>query len=196
MYDYTDKVIVFLNRRFVELFGSVKNLSQTEESDVFKSVNTLYKKLLGITKKMYLKIARNAYRKAGGRGALLTEDWLEEFLEEHDPVTKYVFTHEADRKRARLAESMIASDTPNTEVDKAMRYWSRAAAWYAIEITDKATLAAYEKSGVKHVRWISKNDKTRCAVCKERDGVIYDILRVPHKPHINCRCYLIPCEGE
>ena len=39
----------------------------------------------------------------------LDEAWVEEFFDEYNPVTKYVFSNEIDRKKSRLFESLVAS---------------------------------------------------------------------------------------
>ena len=91
---------------------------------------------------------------------------------------------------------MVASENKAAEVDSALRYWSAMTTQYAIITTDAATKRAYMDSGVSDVMWVSVKDDKRCKVCKSRDGKIYPIEDVPPKPHIGCRCYLIPYSEE
>ena len=58
-------------------------------------------------------------------------------LSEYDPVTRYVYTHEVERKRMRLAEAYIASNGDSREVKKALRLWSNMIRQYSIAITER-----------------------------------------------------------
>ena len=37
-----------------------------------------------------------------------------------------------------------------------------------------------------------KSGKLVCEYCEPRDGKVYPVIAVPPKPHLNCRCRLIP----
>ena len=113
-------------------------------------------------------------------------------LSEYDPVTRYVYTHEVERKRMRLAEAYIASNGDSREVKKALRLWSNMIRQYSIAITDEALLLTYKKAGVEYVKWITEEDERRCGQCAERHGKVYRIDNVPPKPHMGCRCYFEP----
>lgn len=52
-------------------------------------------------------IAKKAYADHNGPDRIL-EAWVTGILDDYDPVVKYVFTKELERKGARLAESIIA----------------------------------------------------------------------------------------
>lgn len=192
MYKYTDKIIRYLNERYVELFSRLKGLVSFDELNVIGSVNALYAELTALVRRMYLELAKRTYQaQRSGELCPINEIWLNEFLEAYDPVTKYVFTHEADRKRARLIEAMIARGMAAAEVDSAMRAWSLMSTQYAVEITDEANLQALKDSGEQEVVWMTEPDDRRCKECLKRDGQVYDIDKVPPKPHIGCRCYLV-----
>lgn len=107
----------------------------------------------------------------------------------------YVYMHEIERKCARFAESILASDNRAREVETALRYWSNMVTQYAIDITDKAVEQAYLDNDVEKVVWVTIKDERRCVECRKRDGKIYDIAKVPPKPHLGCRCYLLPYWG-
>ena len=54
----------------------------------------------------------------------------------------------------------------------------------------------YENEKEKIV-WETEKDLRVCEVCRNRDGKVYELKRVPKKPHYNCRCWLRPfVEGE
>ena len=61
---------------------------------------------------------------------------------------------------------------------------------FADDATFDAVVKAYEDDGVKRVRWVTAEDDRRCKECKSRHGKIYDIDKIPSKPHVHCRCYV------
>lgn len=225
MYEYTDKVIRQMRRRFIRLFSGFKSTIaiRFDELNVIQASRTLYNELEKIALDGFLRIAEKAYKSQGfneswfcsrspaldkndrlgwsadkaqrSSADVITSAWLMGILNEYDPVTKYVYLHEVERKRSRFEESIIASANPAEEVNTALRYWSNMVSQYAIEITDRATLRAYEDSGVERVVWRTVKDERRCKKCLERDGRVYRISEIPPKPHIGCRCWLLPYYG-
>ena len=198
MYEYTDKIIRYLTKRFVRLFGNAKsNLLPMDEVNVLRYSHTFYGNLEEITEIYFLKLAKKVYRDtATNKKRKIDKKWLHDTLSQYDPVTMYVYLHEVDRKRERFAEAVIASSNRAFEVEKALRYWSRMVNQYAVEITDKAVIDAYIDNDVPKVIWVTVDDERRCEDCAKRDGKIYDIDDIPPKPHLNCRCILLPYFGE
>lgn len=194
MYDYADKALVILFKWFIELFDRLKMNFFLDELNVFEKVNSLYEELDELSQVWLTNIAVRAYKDAGGEDdSFITRQWLtENILEEYDKVTKYVYTNEVDRKRSRLVESLIASDNKSNEIDRALKLWSSMISQYAITAVDVATLSAYKSLGEKEVVWKNIKDGKQCKVCMSRDGNVYRIDDVPPKPHIGCRCYLVP----
>ena len=193
MYEYTDKIIRYMNKRFIRIFNRAKVLTSFDELHVFEVSREIYSEINDITVRQLLKLARYTYKKHRKKGDWnLEEAWLLGLLDDYDPVTKYVYVHEVDRKRARFAESVIASSTKAAEIDKALRYWSQMANQYAITVTDKAAIKAYKDDGVKEVIWITTDDDRRCAICAGLDRKKFKIDSIPEKPHWGCRCYVIP----
>ncbi len=186
-YKYADAEMRRLNKRFVRMFGNFGAIDM-DELNVLRSAKKLYSDLDSMSRKSFLRIARNIYKDADDAFVFL-------ILDDYDPVVKYVYTHEVDRKRARFAEAFIASPNKRAEVKTALRLWSAMITQYAITVTDKATLQSYIDMGVTSVQWISVEDKRRCDECRKRDGVVYDIDKIPPKPHIGCRCYVVPTKG-
>ena len=203
MYEYTDRVIAYLNKRFIRIFQRAKSLAtqdskrrlSIDELNVLSASKSIYAELESITIQAFLRLANVYYLEIVGQyGTPLGESWLYEILQDYDPVTKYVFLHEVERKRARFAESLIAGSNKAEEISTALRYWSAMIRQYAVLITDEAIQKAYEDTGVVKVVWITKKDERRCSVCRERDGKVYRLADVPAKPHIGCRCHLVPKE--
>ena len=136
------------------------------------------------------------------------EKLLNEVLEEYDAVTKYQFFPEAERKKQRLIEAILASKqsteipkakarktkaavaSATKEIEKALRYWELQVSEYAVKATDRAVLQGYKDAGIKYVRWMAQEDEKVCVTCHRYDGQIFEISAVPAKPHYNCRCWL------
>lgn len=205
MYEYTDKVIKKLNTAYLRLFTRLKLLS-FDELNIMTSVKEVYQKCLKLAKKRYLEIADyyfyRAYELAAEKGRKkpsddwINNDWLLDMLEEYDPVTLYRFIPELERKRQRLIEALIASHKKNAEIDKALRFWALQSNQYADKVTDEATLRGYKAAGIKKVRWITEKDDRVCPVCRKLNMRVFDINKVPNKPHYRCRCYLLPVKNK
>lgn len=196
MYEYTDKVIKRLNLKFIRLFGRYKAQLHIDEINVLLSAKRLYDELEKETEKAFLQIARHTYGTyADSKFNRLDRDWILDYLEEYDPVTKYVYLHEVERKQARFAESIIASREPNKEIEAGLRYWSNMVRQYALSVTDASALQAYRDSCVRYVKWITAVDGKECKICRDRNGKVYEIDKIPPKPHIGCRCMLTPYKG-
>ena len=204
MYEYTDKVIKKLNASYLRLFTRLKLIS-FDELNIITTVKEIYQKCLKMAKKRYLNIARHyfdkAYALADGKNKKTVDDWINndwllDMLEEYDPVTLYRFMPEFERKQQRLIEALIASHKKNAEVDKALKYWALQSNQYADNVTDRATLDGYKAAGIKRVRWITEKDGKVCPVCRKLDMRVFDIDKVPSKPHYRCRCYLLPVKSK
>lgn len=202
MYEYADQVVKYLTRKAIRLFTKAKSLTNFDELNVIEYSHELYDNLSTQARDAFLLIAKRAYEDTVAKWsddenkADIDAAWLLGILDRYDPVTKYVFNQEIDRKRARFAESMIASETKAAEVETALRYWTSMIAQYAVEIEDEAVVEAYRDCGFKYVRWITEHDDRVCKVCDKRDYDVYPIDDIPPKPHIGCRCYLVPVEEE
>lgn len=202
MYETTDKILAYLTKLIIndyQNYGS--SLLRFDELNVIKQSKVLYDRLYKDAEEYLFMIAVRIYREAwnrtGKRGLRkgIKEDWVLDYLEETDPVTHYIFSHEVDRKRAYLEEAVISSTDiaeKQQELDKAMKKWTGMINQYAIGITDRATLQAYKDAGVEKVMWVTMHDTHVCEECEDRDGVIFPIDAVPNKPHYACRCELMP----
>lgn len=190
MYEYADKVAEYINKQLIKRYSHLKSLVSFDELNVLQSVNSLYRELDIIIRKMFLLIARKTYLQTVKYDyGSIDEEWVDNFLNSYDPVSKYVFTHELDRKSARLVEAIIASTTKTKEIDAAVRSMSLMIRAYSIRITDEAVLQAFRDDGEEYVRWVSERDEKTCSVCSKRDGKRYEICGLPPKPHVNCRCW-------
>lgn len=169
---------------------------------VRKHINKLYKDVYKITKNEFLAILNPLYQEIydealalGFDGDLrdLDEGWIEEFFEEYNPVTKYVFKNELERKKSYLFESLVADPKAKLQsYAKAEKYLARQIRQYGIDLEDAVAMQVYEDLNVEKVQWVTEKDYKTCDVCKKLDGEIFDIDEAPSKQHHNCRCYLFP----
>lgn len=119
--------------------------------------------------------------------------WIEEFFDEYNPVTKYVFSNELERKESRLFESLVASQAERTQsYATAERLIIGQVEQYAVDLEDAIAKVVYEDTGVEKVVWVSEQDDKRCKVCKALDGKVFDIDKAPAKQHWHCRCVTVP----
>ena len=123
----------------------------------------------------------------------LDEGWVEEFFEEYNPVTKYVFKNELVRKEARLLEAVLASVAERAQSYKtAENLLTRQVKQNAIDLEDALAMAVYKAVGVEKVKWIAEDDSKTCGECKALDGKVFPLGEAPPKAHPNCRCYYVP----
>ena len=128
-----------------------------------------------------------------GEKSTLDEGWLEEFLADYSPTTKYVFRNELERKKARQFEALVANRKEKSSAYKTSEKLVRKQVEeYAIELEDAVTEQVYRDLNVERVQWIAEDDDKTCSVCHELDGQIFDLDDVPPKQHWHCRCYLLP----
>ena len=197
MYEFADKGIKEINRVIQHEFSILRQtiLAFDDINAVQIAVNGAYGTIYTSVRKIYLGLANEAYRAATGReDDAFTMLFVDQFVRQYDPVTKYVFDHEWDRKRARTFEALVASKKKDfsKEIKQAMYNLTVQTTQYADEITDTATLQGYVDAGIERVRWVSEQDGRVCNECRSRNGRTYDVHKVPVKPHIRCRCYCIP----
>ena len=171
-----------------------------------KHISKLYKNVYRTIKKEFVAILNPLYQEIYDEAASLgfdgdmedlDEAWIEEFFDEYNPVTKYVFSNEMGRKQSRLFEALVATrDTTNANkiqsYKTAENLLNRQVKQYAIELEDSVAMVVYKAVGVKKVKWVAENDHKTCGECREMDGEIFNIQDAPPKLHHNCRCYYIP----
>lgn len=200
---YADRAIKDMNRRNLRAFGRLKQL-KFDELNVLNEVSEVYDNSARLAKKRYEQIAYEAYLAALIEALVaeakaqemaedsITEDWVLDMLEEYDPVTLYQFLPEAERKEQRTVEAIIAALNKSEAIDKALKLWTLQVSHYAEKSVIEATIDGYKDAGVKKVKWVTAKDDRVCQTCRERDGKIYPIGKIPPRPHYRCRCGLEP----
>lgn len=206
-YEYGDRRTEELLQKIDKEYKRSRLTLNFDELNVMKAqsvTTTLYKRLDKMNRKYMQDVADNAYREAQREAAphkkpaRLGAKWLTALLLSYDPITKYVYTHEVDRKRARLFEAIVADKHAESRIGIMQDYktarsaWRRQSSQYMITVEDAAVRSGYDKAGVKRVRWRSEHDDGTCDTCLKRDGLIFLLRDVPDKPHYGCRCTLEP----
>ena len=200
IYEPCDKAIQAMNRENLKEFGRLK-LAKWDELNVVREITKVYHESARRARRRYYEVAFEAYllamsmcgmdhRKAQRMAEkAITNEWVDEILEQTDFVTLFRFDSETDRKAYRLVEALGAAENRNEEIDKALRLWSKQLGQYAINFTDYAAIRAFADAGADMVQWISQHDTRVCTECHALDGQIFRINEIPRKPHWGCRCF-------
>lgn len=200
-YALADKAIALLNRKAIIRFQKAKQRMQRagfDELNVISACQELYTGLDRDNRQAYLNMAQMTYKRAKPNGKE-EPDWpfIFMWLDGYNEVTRYVYTHEVDRKRAYVQEALLSTSTQrgrSEALQKGLRYWANMSGQYADIITDQSMLKAYRDAGVQYVMWVTEQDEKVCSICRPLDGKVYPIDNVPKKQHWHCRCYLVSCD--
>ena len=210
LFEYEDKVVKILLRKLLRIFRALTRTIQSntingfDELNVINAVNKMYDEVLELTVDFLKAVALRAYRRARRKkkdDGFLVDLWLSEYLAEYNPVTEYLFYHEADRKRARLIEaimSILTASRPTTTVskvvDQGLKQWVRQVEQFGDCVVLAATEQAYEDNGTERVMWVTQKDDRVCSLCRPLDGKIFLVTEVPPPQHYNCRCFTLEVE--
>jgi len=193
-YQTADKVISYLIKRYQRLFRKARTTA-FDELNVIAVSHDIYDTALSETKQEMARLSRVVYERYGDREDFDGTAFVLALMSAYDPVTKYVYENEVDRKRARFVEGVLGSPSPLEEIKLAERLWVSMNKVFADEVTFQTMIQAFKDSGVKTVRWVTSEDERRCATCGAMHGKIYSIDKVPPKPHRNCRCWVEVAES-
>ena len=188
-YTLADKVIAYLTKRYIKLFGKVRGMV-FDEMNVISVSHEIYDTALVETKREMARLSKKVYEKYNESDNFDSEGFVLALMLAYDPTSKYIYQNEVDRKRARFVEGVLSSDFPMEEVKASQRLWIAMNKVFADEVTFQTMIKAYKDSGVKRVRWVTSPDERRCATCGAMHGKVFHIDKVPSKPHRNCRCWV------
>ena len=210
MYKQADKLLAKLKNLIRREFNrmGVIGFDELNVPRVTKETTELYNRLMAENKRQFLVAAQKAFANAvalalaaGYRDDDTTapnDMWVIGFLGAYNFVSGYLYESEAERKRLRLAEQMLTAreyqnrTLYNDSLRRSANLWWTQTSHYMLDAVDEATQDAYEQCGVEKVMWNAHIDGRECSVCRERNGKIYTLDKVPPKAHRNCRCYLTP----
>ena len=206
MYKLLDKLLAEEMKHIRASFNYLGSMGFDELNVVNtrKATQKMYDSFLKDNESIYLKVARDAYKRAtdGGKKTEIDREWLVGVLAAYNLVTGYLYNREADRKRLRLNEQILtAREYGNRQMfqdslRRSANLWWTQTSQYGISVVDEATIKGFKDMGVKQVRWIAADDEKTCEICGARDNMIYNIKKIPPKPHYGCRCYVVPVKEE
>lgn len=214
MYKFLDSLLAKVKKKLRTEFNrlGVMGFDNLNVVNTKKITKEMFDRLLTENEKTYQKVAKDAYSKAKKKAKAVGyteeksegvgDEWLLGVLLAFNMITGYLYDREAERKRLRLNEQILTArefnnrDLYNESLRKTANLWWTQTLQYGITVVDEATIQAYEDMGVDKVKWIAELDNRTCKVCRERNGKIYELSKVPAKTHYNCRCYLEPVEIE
>lgn len=188
-YKAADKVIAYLNKQYIKLFGKARGLA-FDEANVISVSHEIYDAALEETRREMERLSKTVYKKYGENENFDGGAFVLALMLAYDPVTKYVYENEVDRKRARFVEGVLSSDTPLEEVKASQKLWAAMNKIFADEVTFQTMIQAFKDAGVEKVRWVTSADERRCKTCGSMHGKVYGIDKIPSKPHRNCRCWV------
>ena len=210
MYRLADKLLEQLKKLIRREFNrlGIFGFDELNAPRVTRETTDLFNRLKAENKKRFLEVAKRAYLDAvalavaagyrdPGEGKI-NDAWVIGFLGAYNFVSGYLYESEAERKRLRLSEQMLTAreylnrSLYNDSLRRSANLWWTQTSHYMLDAVDTATLDGYRDSGVEKVMWNTNIDGRECSVCRERNGKIYSIDKVPPKAHRNCRCYLTP----
>ena len=210
MYKLADTLLAQLKkliRREYNRLG-VFGFDELNAPRVTRETIALFDRLMTENKKRYLEAAKKAFAHAKNLAIAagyidpakreINDAWVVAFLGAYNFVSGYLYESEAERKRLRLAEQMMTAreylsrTQYNDSLKRSANLWWSQTSHYMLDVVDAATLDGYKECGVKKVKWNTNIDGRECSTCRERNGQIYDIDKVPPKAHRNCRCYITP----
>ena len=210
MYRLADKLLEQLKKLIRREFNrfAIFGFDELNTPRVTKETTELFNRLMEENKKRYLQVARKACIDAKAlvlaagyedrEVSIPDEAWVAAFLASYNFVSGYLYEPEAERKRLRLAEQILTAKEYqsrtqyNDSLRRSANLWWTQTAHYMLDAVDESTLYTYKILGVEEVEWHTNIDGRECKTCRERNGKIYDIDKVPSKAHRNCRCRLSP----
>lgn len=214
MYRLADKLLEQLKKLIRREFNrlGIFGFDELNAPRITQETTSLFDRLMRENKKQYLEVAKKAYADAIASAVAagykdpgvnrIDEAWLLGLLAAYNFVSGYLYESEAERKRLRLAEQMMTAreylnrTLYNDSIRRSANLWWTQTAHYMLDAVDTATLDGYKDSGVEKVMWNTNIDGRECKVCRERNGKIYAIDKVPPKAHRNCRCYITPVPNK
>ena len=213
MYRYLDKLLEAEKKKIRSAFNrvSVMGFDELNVINTRKTTASMYNRFLEENEALYLKAAKDAYRKAvktakadgyEGEEEEINGAFVVGLLAGYNLVTGYLYKKEADRKRLRLNEQIYTAREYNNRsmfqdsLRRAANLWWTQTSQYGISSVDEATIKGFTDMGVERVRWIAADDEKTCPTCGARDDKIYKIKDLPPKPHYGCRCYIVPVKTK
>ena len=213
MYRYLDKLLEIEKKKIRTAFNRISVMGFDELNVIHTRATTqsMYDQFLSDNESLYLKAAKDAYKKAvhaaraddfDGEETEVDREWVVGMLVGYNLVTGYLYNKEADRKRMRLNEQILTAREYSNRtmfqdsLRRAANLWWTQTTQYGISSVDEATIKGFKDMGVEEVQWVAADDEKTCPTCGARDNKIYKVNKLPPKPHYGCRCYIVPVKRK
>lgn len=211
IYSKLDQQLKVMKKQIRDEFAKL-SLAGFDELNVIgtkKRTEKIYSKLKDVNSAAYIKSAKGAYKVAEAilipmgfekvkAKTDINDRWLIRVLGAYHLATGYLYNSETERKRMRLNEEILTAREYTDHaayrdaVRHAMDLWWTQSQQHGIYAADEGCIDAFRDYGVERVRWVAEMDGKECKTCRERNGNVYDIDKVPEKTHYGCRCRLEP----
>ena len=207
-YSVADRMIKMLSLKILEETNRAKRKLSVlgfDELNVLRETDALYAKIESECRKAIWNVYYMRYSELWIwlNGNRPNEDMIDELVDMYvagiweipNETTHYAFQPELIRKRDRAQEAIRSVPTKTQkqiELDKARQFVVQQSTWYLDFASQDAEIQAFKDAGVKKVQRHEMNDDKVCAVCREADGKIYDIGKIPPLPHLRCRRWFLP----
>ena len=201
MYEYIESNIKTFKKQVEKEFNNsrlrLRKFDELNIANTKSEVAKLFKKLNKRSREFYQGLLEYLSSEIGFHVGKYD---LEELLAMYSPVLLYAFATESDRKQSRYFESILSigdmSDSKILDNQKRnARYWNSQVEEFGVDIEMDIMINEMKERGIKKVRWVAMNDNKRCKTCDELNDQIFDIDKVPHRPHIGCRCTIEAVKG-
>lgn len=202
--DLTYKAIGKLALKRADELKSKFRILKFDELNVENGMKTFYAELDNDCRKAFRKLYEDRYAELWSylKGKKPKEDIIDELvemefaglLETPNENTHYIWSSEVLRKRDRATEAVRSSPSKlqkQLEIDKAVRIWLQMAGWYTDFVSQDAELQALKDAGAEKVQRHEMDDDRVCMDCRNADGEIYPIDRIPLS-HLRCRRWFTP----
>lgn len=213
LYRHADQALKLMYQFIEQEFQRTASTARWDELNVMRTTDELFKQIDTYVQWQLRQIAQKAYEdakreiiavlpeKEQNMPGIATAFFVMAVLRSYNGKTQYRYDREWERKRDRLAESVMAviqqnelaklvnSNEVREALQRSMRLMQGQVREMADTMTDEARNEAFKQAGIDEVMWHDQNDSKVCKECRERDGQIYSIYNVPSK-HPHCRCWL------
>ena len=125
------------------------------------------------------------------------KDWtriVDRWLRGYDPVTKYIYDRELERKRLRLNEGILTTKETQNALNDALKLAANLlltqSLQYGLDLVAQMELEAYDALDVDEVMYHACDDEKTCKECWKDNGKIFRLEEAPRVPrHNRCRCW-------
>lgn len=201
MYEYIDECMYMKNDKTRRKFNNLRlYLMRSDEKDP-EVIEKKVKKTFDFLEKDDMRYFLLLIAFLENKGLNLEGFSINVFLEEYNQTVLFVYKNEVERKRMRYTEAITAiansaeygvmplmSETAMKLQKNNTRNWTQQFEEIAVDMERAATVQDMKNRDIKKIRWVTAGDDRVCSECRELNGKIFPISKIPPRPHRGCRC--------